>query len=90
MLDWCSTLSTKNSYMADGVRVQNVAGAGPPPPAAAAAGLMLKPHQTVVGNAKNGFAVYSCASPLYQQMTMPVNPAQCYPLTSQCLPSSDT
>ena len=54
------------------------------PPAAAAAGVMLKPHPTVVGNAKNGFAVYSCASPVYQPMTVPVNPAQCYPLTSQC------
>jgi len=56
---------------------QNVAG-GPP---GAAAGVMLKPHQTMVGNTKNGFAVYS--SPLYQQMTLPVNPPQCYPLTSQ-------
>ena len=60
------------------VLLQNVA-CGPP-----AHGMMLKPNQTVVGNAKNGFAVYSCGSPLYQQMTMPVNPPQCYPLTSQC------
>jgi len=48
---------------------------------------MLKPHHqtAVVGNGKNGFAVYSCASPIYQQMTLPVTPPHCYPLTSQSI-----
>lgn len=76
-VDAASSPAAAASYFSPMFFQPNVAG-GPP---AAAAGVMLKPHQTVVGNAKNGFAVYSCASPIYQQMTMPVNPPQCYPLT---------
>lgn len=50
--------------------------------AAPSAGVMLKPHQAVVGDAKTGYAVYSCGSTAYHQLAMPFPQAPYgYPMT---------